>query len=387
MTERTRETPRILVVDDTPQNLQLLEAMLRDQGYRVFALPNGEMALKAVLKDQPDLILLDVLMPGLDGYEVCSRLKADPQFADTPVIFLSALSEPLDKVKGFQCGGVDYVTKPFQVEEVLARVETHLKLRRLQRELRAQNARLEETVAQRTRELAQAHARLSILDQAKGEFLQLISHELRTPVHGVLGVAELLLHECPSVGHKPELQAALEQSRGRLLAIIDDALLLTETCAGQGTQPPEEVPLSLLLKAAARQARAMAGSRHVTFGPMPAQAPLVLGERKLLLRALRALLETAVRFSRPGEAVLVSAATDGNRTELTIEARGFAIPNEAVPKFFAVLATGDALCPGGDLGLDPPVAERILSLFGGQVSVENLNPPGVRLRVRLPTAS
>lgn len=387
MTEPTCETPRILVVDDTPQNLQLLEAMLRGQGYRVFALPNGAMALKAAARDQPDLILLDILMPGLDGYEVCSRLKAEPQLADIPVIFLSALSEPLDKVKGFQCGGVDYVTKPFQVEEVLARVETHLKLRRLQRELRAQNARLEETVAQRTRELAQAHARLSILDQAKGEFLQLISHELRTPVHGVLGVAELLLQECPSVGHKPELQAAFEQSRDRLLAIIDDALLLTEVRAGQGMRPPEEVPLSLLLKAAARQARALADSRNVKFGPMPANAPLVLGEQKLLLRALRALLETAGRFSRPGETVQVLAATNGNQAELTIEASGFAIPDEAVPKFFAVLATGDAICPGGDLGLDPPVAERIISLFGGQVSVENRNPPGVRLRVRLPTAS
>lgn len=386
MTEPTRERPRILVVDDTPQNLQLLEAMLRDQGYRVFALPSGAMALKAVLKDQPDLILLDILMPGLDGYEVCSRLKADPQLADIPVIFLSALSEPADKVKGFQCGGVDYVTKPFQVEEVLARVETHLKLRRLQRELRAQNARLEETVAQRTRELAQAHARLSILDQAKGEFLQLISHELRTPVHGVLGVAELLLRECPSVGHKPELQAALEQSRERLLAIIDDALLLTEVRAGQGTPPPEEVPLNLLLKAAARQAKAMAASRHVTLGAMPAQTPLVLGERKLLLRALRALLETAVRFSQPGETVQVSVEATDHHAKLTIEANGFAIPDEAVPKFFATLATGNALCPGGDLGLDPPVAERIISLFGGEVSVENRNPPGIRFRVCLPTA-
>ncbi len=117
-----------MAVDDTPENLQLIEGMLSEKGYYVFGLPSGELALKAAAKNLPDLILLDILMPGMDGFEVCAKLKADPKLADIPVIFLSALSETADKVKGFQSGGVDYITKPFQIEEVHARVSLHLEL-------------------------------------------------------------------------------------------------------------------------------------------------------------------------------------------------------------------------------------------------------------------
>lgn len=126
----------ILIVDDVPANLTLLTGMLKQKGYRVRPVPSGKLALKAVEHELPDLILLDITMPGMDGFEVCRRLKKDVRFLDIPVIFISALSETLDKVKAFGSGGVDYVTKPFQFEEVEARVETHLKLHRYQAHLK-----------------------------------------------------------------------------------------------------------------------------------------------------------------------------------------------------------------------------------------------------------
>lgn len=153
------ETPRrpvaapqasILVVDDTPTNLEVLVIILRKYGYRVQAVTSGESALALAKRDPPDLILLDVNMPQMNGYEVCERLKAEDHLHAIPVIFLSALTEPLDKVKAFATGGVDYVTKPFDVAELRARVETHLKLRRL-------SLTLEENIAQ----LARANARMS----------------------------------------------------------------------------------------------------------------------------------------------------------------------------------------------------------------------------------
>jgi len=132
-------------VDDTPANLQLLSGMLKDRGCKVRPVPSGEEALQAARRIPPDLILLDINMPGMSGYEVCHRLKEDPNLKSIPVLFISALSETADKVKAFAAGGVDYVTKPFQMEEVYARVETHLRLRQLQRELERQKRELHES--------------------------------------------------------------------------------------------------------------------------------------------------------------------------------------------------------------------------------------------------
>ncbi|HAX77801.1 MAG TPA: histidine kinase [Cyanobacteria bacterium UBA11372] len=138
----TKTIAKILVVDDLPDNLRLLVKVLRENGYAVRPVPDGYLALEAVKKSPPDLILLDILMPNLDGYELCQKLKADPQTRDIPVIFLSALSEGLDKAKAFQIGGADYIIKPFYVEEVLARIQHQLTLRSMQAQLLQRNEKL-----------------------------------------------------------------------------------------------------------------------------------------------------------------------------------------------------------------------------------------------------
>ncbi|MCP4688930.1 MAG: response regulator [Desulfobacterales bacterium] len=135
---------KILIVDDKPENLRLLTGILKEKGYLVRQLRDGNMVLASAVSAPPDLILLDIMMPDMDGYQVCGRLKAEERTRDIPVIFISALNETMDKVKAFSTGGVDYITKPFQEQEVLARVETHLTLRMLQRALQEKNARLEE---------------------------------------------------------------------------------------------------------------------------------------------------------------------------------------------------------------------------------------------------
>lgn len=152
MNNKMPDTPtptkaNILVVDDTPANLRLLSGMLADKGYKVRPVINGQMALTAAQAAPPDLILLDINMPEMNGYEVCERLKADAKTREIPIIFISALDAIEDKVKAFNVGGLDYVTKPFQFEEVLARVETHLALRKLQRQLQDANKRFEKELA------------------------------------------------------------------------------------------------------------------------------------------------------------------------------------------------------------------------------------------------
>ena len=137
--------PNILIVDDTPANLDLLSGMLRERSYKIRAAISGKLALQAAVNEPPDLILLDVNMPEMNGYEVCARLKEIEDLKDVPVIFLSALTETADKVKAFRAGGVDYVTKPFQIEEILARVETHLTLKAAREYLKDKHRFLEYT--------------------------------------------------------------------------------------------------------------------------------------------------------------------------------------------------------------------------------------------------
>jgi len=151
-----REKQQIMIVDDTVENLHILGEMLKTQGYKVRPVPNGTMALAAARKDPPDLILLDIMMPELDGYDVCQKLKDDSVLKDVPVVFLSALQDTCDKVKAFDVGGEDYITKPFQFEEVQARVATHLKLHTMQQQLESYNQHLEQRVQDMVQEVTES---------------------------------------------------------------------------------------------------------------------------------------------------------------------------------------------------------------------------------------
>ncbi len=164
---QTKQLPstlnEILIVDDTIENLRVLSSILIEQGYKVRKATGGKMALKVVETLPPDLIMLDIMMADMSGYEVCKQLKENPRTADIPVIFLSALDDIFDKVKGFEIGGVDYISKPFQIEEVLVRVKNHLSLRAAQREIYQLNAQLEQRVEERTQQLQKANRRLQEL--------------------------------------------------------------------------------------------------------------------------------------------------------------------------------------------------------------------------------
>ncbi len=383
MTANQAPKGNIILVDDQPANLKLLDDMLRRQGYHVRSFPRGRLALAAAMQNPPDLILLDINMPEMDGYEVCAHLKADAGLKQIPVVFLSALNETDDKVKAFQSGGVDYITKPFQFDEVRARVDTHCRLHRLQRALRLDNDRLEETVALRTRELAEANARLTILDRAKTDFLNLISHEFRTPLNGLLGVGDLLLDESSPDG---ELRDMFEQSRRRILTILEDASVLTQIELEKGELVCERLDLDSILDRAIAQASGFARSRQAAIEPGPAAAISVRGVEELLVKALQSLLETAVRLSNQGASVHVACRPAAEAVHVVIESLGNSIPAQVIPKFFDLFSVGEAITPDGDFGLGPAVAYRILSLFGGSVTIENRDGPGIRVTVCLPWA-
>jgi CheY-like chemotaxis protein len=172
--EILQPAPNILVVDDTPVNLQLLTEMLKELGYKVRSVSSGKFALQTAKHNPPDLILLDVVMPEMNGYEVCEHLKADEQLAEIPVIFLSALNETMDKVKAFEVGGVDYVTKPFQLREVQARVATHLELH------------------QKRRLLQESYEQLRGLEELRDNLVHMVVYDMRTPLTSIKDFLQML---------------------------------------------------------------------------------------------------------------------------------------------------------------------------------------------------
>ena len=207
----------ILVVDDTLDNLRLLVGMLVKHGYKVRAVTSGQRALDTVHLALPDLILLDISMPKMNGYEVCERLKADERTHDIPIIFLSALDETQHKVKAFTVGGVDYITKPFQFEEVLARVETHLTFCRLQKQLQAAN-----------RELAHSNALLAAQNAELDAFAHTVAHDLKNPLGIMVGYTTALetLYDEMSSQELEDYMHKITQTGRKMVNIVDELLLL-----------------------------------------------------------------------------------------------------------------------------------------------------------------
>lgn len=218
----------ILIVDDTPENLQVLSATLYERGYKVRGVINGKMAIRAARHAPPDLILLDVRMPGMNGYEVCEQLKADAEISHIPVIFISALDEVIDKVKAFEVGGVDYVTKPFNIDEVLARVEHQLTIRQLQKQLIEQNKLLQQEVLERQKAEEKAATAL----QNKGEFVANMSHELRSPLNVIMEFTEIMLQDSRLNAEQLENIRIIHLNGECLQKLIADVVELSQMKSG-----------------------------------------------------------------------------------------------------------------------------------------------------------
>jgi len=320
-------------------------------------------------------------MPDMDGYEVCKRLKESEQLCNIPVIFISASNETMNKVKAFGEGGVDYIIKPFQFEEVEARVTTHLALRRMQKELEDQNAHLDDLVRQKSRELAEAHDRLEVSNATKGDFLKLISHELRTPANGILGIADLLLENCAENSEVEEMRSLFHEARERMIETLDNALLLAQIHVSKDDFRAEPVALCHLLPEARQAAAELLRNTRVDFEALPTCEVQVLGDEKMMKTALTSLMQTAAAFTKPDQTVAFRCMDEGDRLVLTITGKGRGLDAEAASGFFDVFSTVRNTTYAEMLGLKPVVAERIISLYGGSVHMANLDPEGVELTI------
>ncbi|HMW02316.1 MAG TPA: response regulator, partial [Acidobacteriota bacterium] len=303
----------ILVVDDNPTNLDLLSGLLQDHQFHVRAVTSGRLALTVARTFQPALILLDINMPQMNGFEVCTQLKADPATCDIPVIFISALDETMDKVRAFEVGGVDYVTKPFQIEEVLARVNSQLRIARLQHELIEKNAALTQANADLSasrQELAEANIQLREMAEIKANFTAMLVHDLKSPLSVVKATLDFLSIDGDVVaGPYGALVHASVKTISKILAMIGELLEVFRTDSKEIHLRRESVKFTEFLKEFLENTRIAAQSENLVLetaiSPNLPDMAIDVGK---LERALSNLLSNAIKFTPAGGTISVEAS-------------------------------------------------------------------------------
>ncbi|MGB7444976.1 MAG: response regulator, partial [Coleofasciculaceae cyanobacterium] len=324
------EKGNILIVDDTLESLQLLSNTLSEQGYKVRGAAKGKMAIRTASISPPDLILLDIKMPEINGYEVCEELKAEEKTSNIPVIFISALDEVIDKVRAFQVGGVDYITKPFQVEEVLARIEHQLMIRRLSGQLQAQNEQLQLEIQERKKAEEAAEA----ANQAKSEFLANMSHEFRTPLNIILGFTQVMNRNHQLSSEQRECLEIISRSGEHLLELINDVLDLSKIEAGLISLDESCFDLYRLLDnlEAMFQVKAEQKKIQLLFNVHSDVPQYVRTDQKKLRVCLINLLSNAIKFTEYGNVTLrveLKMVSAQGEVKNTLENQPF-LPNSAV---------------------------------------------------------
>ncbi len=364
----------ILLVDDTPENIDVLNGMLGNFKRKIAT--NGERALKiATGPAPPDLILLDIMMPGMDGYEVCRRLRADKGTRDIPVIFLTAKTAKEDIVKGFEAGGQDYVTKPFDPNELMERVKTQLKLRHQQKMLENMNEVLEQKVSERTaqleesnRKLEEAFKKLKMLDEAKSNFLKLISHEIRTPLNGIVG-STYFLEDMVQDDNLKEFIAMLKESVERLERFAVNALFITQIDTRRDDIQPAPVDLNKALEKALEENRKFAEEKQKSIQLDIPELPPVSGDEKLLVKSLSETLHNAIKFSTEKE-IHLHAAEENNQVMVQIVNDAEEIPEEKLKNLTEAFSLADQHMDKNS-GLGLAIINACQELMDGSLDIES----------------
>lgn len=349
----------VLIVDDTPDNLRVLSMVLTRQGYGVRKALDGAMALVSAQAFPPDLILLDIKMPKIDGYEVCQQLRNNPQTSRIPVIFISALDDVADKVKAFDAGGVDYITKPFHAAEVLARVENQLRLQRLQHRLMQQN----EELARSNRELEQ--------------FASVVSHDLQQPLQSIVGFAKLVL-----LSYRGNLDdkirsyvTSIEEAGERMQRLTRDLLLYAK--AGNQVRLDETVDCQRVLELVQMNLHGAIANKQVTITHDP--LPIVEGNEIQLVQLFQNLMSNAIKFMRPGMTpqIHLSAEWTGRDWRLGVHDNGIGISPEHLVRIFEMFHRIESETTGytGN-GIGLATCKKIVENHNGQIWAESQGGEG-----------
>lgn len=358
-----RKNANILIVDDIPDNLKVLGSILKEEGYKVRPVLNGELALQVAEKEKPDLIILDIMMPGMDGYEICSQLKGNSGLKDIPVIFISALNDTNDIIKAFDVGGVDYITKPFRGEEVKARVATHLKIKWQSEELKE-------------------------LLTTKDKFFSIIAHDLRGPIGNMLLISESISGK-GQVDEDTlylflEMQKELSKDTFQLL---ENLLNWARSNTNHIEFNPEEIDAVSILEEIAESNKIQAISKNISVITHVPEFCKVFADENMFKSILRNLISNALKFTPQGGRIDVSVQTeDDNSVSVKVKDSGIGIPAEMLDNLFRINVNTKREGTDGESsnGLGLLLCHEFVKKHGGNLLVESQEGAGSEFTVHIP---
>ncbi len=365
----------ILVVDDTPKNIQVLGSMLREAGYNINVATNGQEAIDALGRVVPDLILMDVIMPVMDGFEACKRIKELPEFAHIPIIFLTAKKKTADLIRGFELGAIDYITKPFNTAELLKRVDTHITLSKLRTEL-----------AQKVDQLTGAMGQIEQLHREQDAFLR---HELNNVIGPIAGYAEMLRSQlAPWLNEKQsKWLAAILSGSASMKHMLDQVKKIQEFERGAHTLALMPVSIvGIVSDVVSDIATYFRGSVPILFSPEPCDAVRIQADLAFLPGVFKNIIKNAVEHVLPlDEAqrrVEVFCGVHDGSAVIVVRNGGEPIPEQRLVTFFDKFNTTKA--DSGGTGLGTSYAKLVLKAHGGGIWVSSSAEEGTKVTISLP---
>jgi signal transduction histidine kinase len=363
----------ILIVDDNPHNLEVLGKFLKDRNYEIEFATNGLSALDWLSNRQFDLILLDINMPGMDGFEVCKRIRSDKSMDFIPVIFLSAETEREKIIEGFEIGGQDYVTKPFDSKELLVRIRTHLALKES-----LENLEIEKERAQSA-------------DRVKSAFLATMSHELRTPLNSIIGFSGILLKEKhgPLTGEQKKQLSIVQNSARHLLSLINDILDISKIESGQLQLNKHIFDLKDVINNAVETTRPFAEKKNLKIiVSVDKNIKKIKSDALRVEQILLNLLNNAIKFTESGSVSIISVI-EGNYIKIKVIDTGTGIESEKIESLFKPFVQIDTGLTrqneGTGLGLS--ICKRLTEMLNGKIEVESEPGKGSTFTVYLPLSA
>ncbi len=384
-------TGDILVVDDNPDSLCLLLQILRKKGYTVRSASNGLRALDMARQRQPDLILLDIRMPGMDGYTVCKRLKADSRTREIPVLFLSVLDEIRDITTGLKLGAIDYITKPFHLEEVLARVETHLAVQNLQKGLRREIVQWRKTeegeriLNQKLQEMIQ---QLQEVNASKDKFFSIIAHDLRTPFNGVMLMTEMLmerLEQYDSITLTRGLHT-LHTVSEKVSTLLKNLLEWSQLERGLIEPALKIISLMPIVTYNLNLFAANAAQKQITLENRLQTEMNAYADINMINTVLRNLLSNAIKFTQAGGTVVIDGAQQTHSVKIVISDTGIGMEQSRLNNLFRIDARCTRRGTGGEegTGLGLILCKELLEKNGGTIHVHSEIGKGTMCTMTLP---
>lgn len=368
--------PLVFIVDDIPKNIQILTNILVNQEYRVAFSVKGQEALELAKMNKPDLILLDIMMPHTDGFNVCTQLKAEPETRDIPIIFVTGKSHEHEISRAFECGAVDYIVKPFNSRELINRVKTHINLHLLQK-----------TLIKKNEDLAKYKTELENVISQKDKFFSIIAHDLRGPFSGFLGLSEILVNEYDNLTTLDinEINKNMHNSAQNLYDLLVNLLTWANTQNDKIQLVPEFIYLSRKVDKILGIYKLLADSKNIQLKNQVSSDIEALTDSMVLDTLLRNLVGNAIKFTKNGGEIILDANKSDDEIIVSIQDNGVGMPKEKVEKLFLIgenISTlGTNKERGSGLGLQ--ICKELLSLQGNNIWVESILGVGTTFRFTL----